>query len=639
MKRYRQYGPLDDIPEVFGDVQFERLDMKSDPATLPTGAVQVSENLRFDVNGARVRAGIRRQFPADTNLGAILHAGIYKPPGEEDQFALVTARKLWLFQPSDQSLKSYPFPTGEVFEASDAIDVIQGNIGADSTLPLLTILHGLDQNVLSFDGTVVTVAPAIPRSEFGLYYQNRLAVNSGLQTLSLSDFLDFGVWFQLNQFQIELGGADYLVGLMAYQSDYVLIGCRKKWFVAFFDPNLITEGYSGGLQNSSFLRLLTNETGPLGREAMLAAMGLIWFVSDLGIYAFQPNLNNELVPLGRALSAEISPVLARLNATAAAGACIQQFGYRIYFALPISDVPVAIVAISLVEETMSGVTLPQTLPFLLSEGALATVTTGTPHGVSQGERVELTGLAMDMNGQWTVLSVPDEHTYLVAVPTSQEVLVGSQAMSQRLAARNNVVAVLNTNNRDSAHPVGMWESIDLLPNGFYADWLRLANYGAQRRLWVVDAAKGPCLYEEGAVDEVGDVQGGIALPFTLPITLGTVNFASVPVAGRMVSRAYRWEGMLGSPHGTIAYQRRIRASEARLTLNADDAGNLITRLRIPGRPVAEETVAFSGASGPDQTVATRLWGRALEAEMEFRSTAGNPTLRALEVQVLKSGFY
>lgn len=645
MNRYRQFGPLDDTLEVFGDVQFQRLDMLTDPATLEAGAVQVSENLRFDANGAAVRGGLSRQFLAGTNIGTIHFCAIYKPVGDEDQLAFVTGKALYLFATSTQLLTRYPYPASQVILAGDDVDARQAGIGS-GTLPVLYILRGLDQPVLKFDGTAVTVDNNVPPSQFGLFYQNRLAVNDSLQSVKVSHFLDFATFTLLDQFQIEQGGADYLVGLLAYQGDYVLIGSRKKWFLAFFDPGLSsTTPYAGAIPNSSFLRLQTNEAGPLGKEAMLESAGLIWFVSDNGIYAFQPTLNNELVSLGRPLSAEIQPVFERISAQFAGQVCIQRYGYRLYFALPISDAPVAIVSVTVANSVTLGVNLPFDLPVNLAAGGLVTIETADPHEAAVGDVVQVANLTGGgVNGQHTVVAVLDENNYVVSVDAATTVFVGSRATSQKLATRNNTIAVLNLNNRDANHPAGMWESIDTLPSGFYADWLRIADCGPQHRLWVVDAVNGPSLYEEGAADEVGDVIGGVNLPFDLPVDLSPVNFASVPVASRLVSRAYRWEGVLGSAHGAISYPRNVRSSEVRLNVAPGDAGNIITRMRIPtGGAVlsglVEQAMNFTGTNQPDIAVNKRLFNRALEVELEVQTTAGRPMIRALEVQVRKSGQY
>lgn len=634
MKHYRQNGRLDDALDVFGDVRFHRLDMLADPATLPPGVVQVSENLRFDAQGAQVRGGLARQFPAASSVGRILGCGIYKPVGGADQLALVTEGSLWLFEATTQTLARYAYPAGETIGTADEVDVIQAGIGASGTLPDLYILRGLGNTVLRFDGSAVATAPLVPPAAFGLFYQNRLAVNDSRQSLKVSHLLDFDTFTLLDQFQIEQGGADYLVGLLAYQRDYVLIGARKKIFLAYFDPALAAATpYPAAIPNSSFLRLLTSEAGPLGKGAMLEAAGLLFFTSDTGIYAIQPQLDNSLTPLGRPLSADIQPVFSRLSAQYAGAAAIARHGHRLYFALPISEVPVAVTSVTVTDTVTVGLTLPFTLPALLSSGGLAEIETATAHDVSPGDLVQLSGVAAGgINGQWSVLAVLDETTFTIAIPVATVVVLGARAQMQKLATRNNFIAVLNLNNRDADHPVGMWESIDSLPAGYFADWLRIADWGSQRRLWVVDAINGPSLYEEGDVDDIGDIQGGITLPFTLPATLSASNFASVAVPGRLVSRAYRWEG-------GAAYERPVRASEARLTVAAGDAGTVTTRLRTPNRLALESTATFTAGTQTDLAVPKRLFNRALEVEMEVATTIGRPVIRALEVQVRKIGEY
>ena len=640
MQRYRQYGPLDDFPEVFGDVQFGLLDMKTDPAVLPAGALQVSENLRFDTNGVTVRGGLSRQFPAGASVGTIRFCGVYKPEGAEDRLVLVTLNKLWLFEPLTQTLTEYGLPSGNLVQEGDDVDLIQAGLDAGGTLPQLFLLHGHDNPVMVFNGGSVTPANAVPPSSMGLYYQNRLAVNSTNQKLSVSDFLDFTTWSTLSQFQIEKGGADYLVGMIAYQKDYVLIGCRKKFFLAYFDPNVSTGGYSGGVTDASFLRLLTAEAGPVGKEAMLESAGLIWFITDNGIYAFQPQLDNSLTVLGRPLSADIQPVFGRLSANYASGASIQRFGYRLYFALPISDVPVAITAVQGTGSVELGADLPVDVPFDLAAGGIATITTATPHNLTPRDTVQIANIAGGgLNGQHTVSAVLDETNFVVAQDVS-DVTVGSQATVQKLATRNNVIAVFNLNNRDTDHPLGSWESIDTLPGGLYADWLRVADFGAQRRLWVVDAVNGPALYEEGSQDDVGTVLGGIDLPFDLPVDLTEANFVNTPIRGRLVTRAFRWAGQLGQASGTFTYPRRVRAAETRLTLAAGDEGTVTLRVRTPNRQLLTTTKTFAGDGAQvDVALPLRVGQRGLEAEVELVSTSGRPTVRAVEVQVMKSGQY
>lgn len=623
MNRYRTYGRLDDVPEISGDAQFKRLDMQSDPATLPPGVVQRSENFRFDAQGARVRAGVARQFAPGTDVGQILLAEVYLPDRANDRFALVTGRQLAIFDPANQTVQSFPFPSGETIEDGEAVDFVQGGLGSGTT-PTAWILRGFDKDALKFDGSAVKVDSAFKKGEFGLFYQDRFAVASTTQALSVSDFLDFGTWSELNQFQILKGGDDFLMAFVAYKEDFVIIACRKKFFLAFFDPSTSTGGYSGGLKtDSSFLRELTREAGLVGRRAIKEAAGLIWIISDPGIFAFQPQLDQKLTVLGLPISADIQPIMDRLSAKYASGAAIERLGYRLYFAMPISGEKVKVSDITVATTTTLGLTLPFTLPALLSNGGLATVETETPHDLSPGDSVALAGvLDANLNGEFIVLSVTDSTHFTVGTNAQQGATVGELATMQHVATRNNTIAVLNLNNRDQMHPQGSWESIDILPSSFHADFLKIADYGSSRRLWVVDRELGPALYEQGDADEIGTIEGGVTLPFTLPVTLSAANFATVQIPGRLTGR----ENSFGQ------FAREVRAGRARLTLSDGDAGTLTLRVETPDAIVWEKTRDFSYEGNSDRYARKRCGKRGLNARVEITTTAGRPTVRSLEIE-------
>jgi hypothetical protein len=579
MNRYRTYGPMDDVPELAGDAQFIRLDMRSDPSSLPPGVVQRSENFRFDKAGAQVRAGIARQFAPGSNTGTILWVATYRPDSSNDRFALVTSSALVLFNPADQTLQFVYYPSGETVAAGAPVDFLQGGIGSGTT-PTAWILRGLGKDALKFDGATVTGDAAFKRGNFGLFVQDRMAVNDTAQSVAASDFLDFAVWSALSQFKVEWGGNDYLVAFYPYQKDIVIIAARKQILIAFFDPTTNTGGYTGGLNaNTSFMRVLTREAGVVGRRAIKEAAGLIWFVSDNAVYAFQPQLDLELTVLGKPVSADIQPIMDRLSAKYASNAVIERWGYRLYFALPISDEPVSIVLVDVVTSSSVGIDLPFDLPALLANGGLASFTVETAHNLATGDRVFITGMVDALlNGEFEVASAPDDTHFTVVTSAVEQTTEVAQATVQRIALRNNTIAVLNLNNRDAEHPVGMWESIDRLPPGFYADFLMEADFGSTRRLWVIDRDAGPALYEQGEADEISSVLGGVDLPFDLPVELSTANFGTAPIAGRLTGR----QNSFGQ------FAREIRYGRARLTLKTGDAGTLTLTVETPDADVWTE---------------------------------------------------
>ena len=634
MNQYAAYGPLDSQPAPVGDREFRRLDMRTDPVALAPGTVQRSESMRFEESGARVRAGTARQLTAGDTVEEIFCAGVYRPDNDNDRIALVNGSRLTLFDPLTQTTERYNFPAGETVTADDDVEIIQGGVSSGTT-PDLYIGRGFDKDVLKFDGTSVAVDTDFKRFSAGIFTQDRMGVISSPWEINASDLLDFTTWSALAQFQILKGGDDKLVHLRAYQKDFVLIGSRKRWFIAHYDPKVSGSagvGYAGNVADSSFQRPLTDEAGIIGKRAAHESNGKIWTVTDRAIHAFVPRLDLELTVLGAPISAPIQPIMDRLSAQYAGRASIQHSGHRQYFALPINGEKLSVVDTNISAQATT-LEVPFTLPAVIGGGYIVTFATESPHNLAQGDLVQLTGCVdTNLNVVRPVLSTPDATTFLIDVEASNGLGAGGRAFVQQIATRPNALAVWNfalpKQAPEADAPVGAWESIDFLPAGMFADFLVIADApGGQRRLWLVDADLGPCLYEEGEADEITDQLGGLSLPFTLPAELSEANFGSVPIAGRLVSRTYQW--------GAVA--REVKAGSARITANEADAGTLTLTVRTPGRPAWVGTKTFDGLTQTDVPVRQRCGRRGIEAELDFASTSGRPAVRHLLVEVANTG--
>jgi hypothetical protein len=257
-------------------------------------------------------------------------------------------------------------------------------------------------------------------------------------------------------------------------------------------------------------------------------------------------------------------------------------------------------------------------------GASQTVTTAAAHDLAVGDTVQIS-LTLDagLNGLRTVSAVTSQTVFTCDTTAAEGATVGNRATAQRIATRNNVVAVWNT----GLGREGEWESIDTLPRGIYADWMLVADYGAQRRLWLVDRTLGPCLYEEGDEDEFGAATGGVELPFYLPALLTTANFQSAPVAGEVASREYTW--------GQTA--RQVKAGGALLKLASPDAGTMTLTVRTPREDVYTTTRDFDGVTDTNVLARKKSGKRGLGAQITVTSRAGRPVVRALEVEIVNVG--
>lgn len=589
---------------------FHRLDMRTDSTTLPEGTVQVSENFRFDQLGARPRGGIARQLAPGDSTTTIFHAAVYKPDSSNDRIALCLTDKLALFNPATQGVTYYDYPAAQTIVAGDSVDFIQAGVAAGTTR-YAYVLRGQSKNVLSFDGatTPLTNLATFERGDFGIFSQDRIVVNDTNQSLKVSDYLDYTVWTLLNQFQILKGGDDELVGVMPYQRDYYIIGCNKRFFLAYFSPLTAAAGYSGGLSAAnSWMRELTRAAGLCGKRAWGEYNGKIWFISKSNaIHAFTPQLDNELTSLGVPVSKPIQPILDNLSATYAHTSSFAALGTRLYFAMPICPDAVKISTITV-------------------NAGTATVTTTAAHNLASGDFVQIAStMTAAANGIQTVTGVTSATVFTFA--TGAGITAGDRATAQKVVTRPNRIAVFNTALANEGNPLGEWESIDILPGNIYADWLFVADdSGLRRRLWLVDKTYGPCLYEFGDVDETGTSTGGLTLGFTLPAILSTANFPSVPVAGRIKSRTLRWG----------AFPRQVKASEVRLRTADGDAGTITTRVRTPDRGEWTSTRTFDDTNS-DTSARKRCGKRGLEAEIEITTSSGRPIVRSLAVETVPHG--
>jgi hypothetical protein len=604
-------------PVLDGDGAFRGVDLRNDPEELPPGVVQVSENLRLGDQRPRPRNGISFQTPAGLELNldgsGIRHAAVYRPEGAADALALVLGDRLVLWDTTTGLFDEARYADGVTVPAGEAVDFVQAGI-ASGTTRYGYILRGFEEQPLEYDGTAVAVtttwndsgspATGFPPGEFGLFYQDRLAVNVDEQTLAVSGFLDFANWSLLSQFTILKGGDDRLMGMVPFQSDKVLILGRKSVHVAFFDPTTDTTGYTGTITaDASWLRQITRAFGCVARRTLIEDGGNVYFLSDHGFVNLSPTLDLNLVGSLVPLTARLEPVMSRLSSNFAGGACAVAHRDRIYLALPINPEAVE------VESAISHPTNPTTL------------TTTDEHGLATGDTVEVSGFPQAfrvLNGLLTVTGTPTATTFTVAEhpggATAQTVYGTGRCWAQKVVSRNNTVLVLNKLNAapvEGEGPEPYWESVDTLPDGIYADWLLVADAGSQRRVWMVDRFKGPALYDEGNGDDTGTASGGFILPEVLPFTLAAANWDRSPVAARLVTRRYT--------HGSAQVVKPQREARVRFKMNSGARADVTFRSFAPDGSEQAKTETFTSDSETEvRRVGLGTRGVASEIEVSFR---------------------
>jgi len=215
---------------------------------------------------------------------------------------------------------------------------------------------------LVFDGSSVTVVPqavdgasdqypylanttssCMPPADFGMYFQGRIVLCVNRDEIAASNYYEPNVFdVSLDQFKINLGDNDYIVGFVPFQEDKFLIFKRNSIYYAYIPPPaIITTDIDRGIDNSSFVQTLTNQFGCIARRSITFAGQQVFFLSDRGVYLLNNTLDLKLVGDQKPLSDLISNIIEDINTQYAQNACGLFFNNRYYLSIPLIDSVVA----------------------------------------------------------------------------------------------------------------------------------------------------------------------------------------------------------------------------------------------------------------------------------------------------------
>ena len=334
-----------------GDLSFVGLNSRDNPSSLPAGIVSQSQNFRMDRGVATVRKGLQRKTVGALIGQTIYGVGTYIDSNGQELIICVVTNGLYSYNPQTETLSAkVNFPAGETITTQDGCDVV-------TAVDKAYISRGWSKRVLVWDlGTGITAIPTSPSSghkfpnSTGLfYYCNRMvalgkhhAESNTLRnydTVSVSNFLDFGEWDAIDAFTINNGGNDQVVGVSAWTLNEFLVFMRNSIFYI----NTGTDRYiSGdGLSATSQIKTLATDIGCSARKSVVQAGGGVFFLSDNGVYFLQPQPASaesmKLLTMADPISAPIDDVIQRINRNYAYRAVATYWNNRYYLAVPLDS--------------------------------------------------------------------------------------------------------------------------------------------------------------------------------------------------------------------------------------------------------------------------------------------------------------
>lgn len=177
-------------------------------------------------------------------------------------------------------------------------------------------------------------ACSTPPGDFALQFQNRLIVAYKRNKLAVSDILDYRTFdLTLNNFTINTGLNDTLVGVLPWVQDQFLVFMQKSIYICYIETSNYVVGSAPGVNSS--ITVVTTELGCLARKSVVSAGQFVFFLSQRGINMLTPQLDLKLIGDTKTLSNNIDDWIQRINYNFVNKAYGAYFNNRLWMALPI----------------------------------------------------------------------------------------------------------------------------------------------------------------------------------------------------------------------------------------------------------------------------------------------------------------
>jgi hypothetical protein len=189
------------------------------------------------------------------------------------------------------------------------------------------------QQKFTVDGGVVTgITQSVPCADFGLYFQNRLILKYGDYQMLVSDILSEQCDTTLNNFVINTGGNDSIVGVLPWVQDQFLVFMTNSIYVVYVETDNFDINSPPGAQSST--TVVTTEIGCLARRSIVAAGQFVFFLSANGVHMLTPQLDLKLLGNTLPLSEPIADFFDSVNYNAVQNSVATYYNNRFYIAMP-----------------------------------------------------------------------------------------------------------------------------------------------------------------------------------------------------------------------------------------------------------------------------------------------------------------
>ena len=189
------------------------------------------------------------------------------------------------------------------------------------------------QQKFTVDGGVVTgITQSVPCADFGLYFQNRLILKFGDYQMLVSDILSEQCDTTLNNFVINTGGNDSIVGVLPWVQDQFLVFMTNSIYVVYVQTDNFDINSPPGANSAT--TVVTTEIGCLARRSIVSAGQFVFFLSANGVHMLTPQLDLKLLGNTLPLSEPIADFFETVNYDTVQNSVATYYNNRFYIAMP-----------------------------------------------------------------------------------------------------------------------------------------------------------------------------------------------------------------------------------------------------------------------------------------------------------------
>lgn len=176
---------------------------------------------------------------------------------------------------------------------------------------------------------------SIPPSDFGFYFQNRLVCKVSDDRIVVSDIFSELFDFQINNFKINQGGNDAIVGVLPWIENQFLVFMKRSIWVAYVETTAYGSGGDTSPGANSSVTIVTTQVGCLSRRSIVSAGQFVFFLSGKGVHVLTPQLDLKLIGNTLPLSEPIDNFFDNVNYKYASSVVSSYYDNRFFIALPV----------------------------------------------------------------------------------------------------------------------------------------------------------------------------------------------------------------------------------------------------------------------------------------------------------------